>query len=59
MNRANCEYIYAEPKEDFKNKYIYDRWTTTLIFAFLISVCNLGLALFGFLIFFQKGDETK
>ena len=58
-NRANCEYIYAVPKEDFKNKYIYDRWTTTLIFAFLISVCNLGLALFGFLIFFQKGDETK
>ena len=56
---ASCEYIYAQPTYDFKNKYIYDRWTTTLIFAFLISVCNLGLALFGLLIFFQKGEETK
>ena len=56
---SSCEYIYEEPTEDFKNKYIYDRWTTTLIFAFLISVCNLGLALFGLLIFFQKGEETK
>ena len=58
-NKAGCEYIYARPKYDFKNKYKYDRWTTTLIFAFLISVCNLGLALFGLLIFFQKGEETK
>lgn len=53
---SNCEYIYDIPVKDFRNKYIYDRWTTTLIFAFLISVCNLGLALFGLLIFFQKGE---
>ena len=58
-NNLGCEYLYDRPKTDFKNKYIYDRWTTTLIFAFLISICNLGLALFGLLIFLQKGEETN
>ena len=55
---TDCEYIYDRPAEDFKNKYLYDTWTTSLIFAFLISVCNLGLAIFGLLIFIEKGESA-
>ena len=54
----NCEYYYAEPKEDNENKYIYDKWTNTLVFSFLISICNIGLIVFGILLFIG-GEESK
>ena len=54
----NCEYQYARPKEDNENKYIYDKWTNTLVFSFLISICNIGLIVFGILLFIG-GEESK
>ena len=47
----NCDYLYKKPAEDYGNKYIYDRWVTTIIFACFIIACDLGLAIFGFLLF--------
>ena len=37
------------------NKYIFDRWLTSIIFSSFIFVCDLGLALFGFLLFKDSG----
>ena len=54
----NCEYIWIDidlPK-DSKNKYLFDRWLTSIIFSSLIFACDLGLALFGFLLF--KGSSS-
>ena len=54
----DCDYLFDKPKEDFKNKYLYDKWTTTLIFAFFISLCDLALSLFGFLLFKQSDNSS-
>ena len=35
----------------FKNKYLYDNWVTNIIFGCFIIACNIGLAIFGFLVF--------
>ena len=53
-----CEYQYARPKQDNRYKYIYDKWTNTLVFSFLISICNIGLIVFGILLFIG-GEESK
>ena len=51
----NCLYIYASAPSNSSNKYLYDKWVNTLIFSFVISVSNIGLIVFGFLLF--KGGE--
>jgi len=54
-----CDYIYYFPYEDSKNKYLYDRWLTTLILGVIIVICNIGLLIFGFLLFKSvKGDSS-
>jgi hypothetical protein len=58
-NPSTCQYIFEEPNEHFKNKYLYDKWTTTLIFAFLISMCDIALGLFGFLLFKQSDNSSS
>jgi len=55
---SSCDYVYAEPKDNNKNKYIYDKWTNTLVFSFIISICNIGLIVFGILLF-KGGEESK
>ena len=54
----NCEYIWDkdELKINSYNKYVFDRWLTSIIFSSLIFACDLGLALFGFLLF--KGSSS-
>ena len=54
----NCEYVWNrdEIKEKSDNKYLFDRWLTSIIFSSLIFACDLGLALFGFLLF--KGSSS-
>jgi hypothetical protein len=47
----NCVKIYVKLSDDVVNKYIYDRWVTTLIFACFIIACDIGLAIFGFFLF--------
>ena len=55
----NCNYIYFSPYPDYSNKYLYDRWLTTLILGVIIVICNIGLLIFGFLLFKSvKGDSS-
>ena len=54
---ANCKYLYlSSPPNSFKNKYVFDRWVSTIIFSCFILVCCIGLAIFGFLLF--KSDSS-
>ena len=57
-NNKNCEYawITSDFKDNNNNKYLFDKWLTSIIFSSLIFVCDLGLALFGFLLFKQSGN---
>lgn len=50
-----CNYVWGSNHDkDMKNKYIYDRWITTLILSVFISLLNLGVILFGFFLFTQS-----
>ena len=52
----NCDNLYVSLSSSFENRYLYDRWVTTIIFACFIIVCDIGLAIFGFLLF--KSDTS-
>ena len=53
---GTCDYLYANPEDDYVYKYLFDRWITTIIFSCLIIVCDIGLAIFGFLLFKSDGS---
>ena len=55
---TTCKYFFYTPYEGVENKYIYDRWLTSLILAVIIFICDLALAIFGLLLFLQKGEQT-
>jgi hypothetical protein len=62
-NGKTCEYVWQGAQNDsVENKFLYDRWLTTIIFSALICVLGIGLGLFGFLVFNQEpgqiGSET-
>ena len=48
-----CQKLYykASTYDETINKYIFDNWLTNIIFTCLIIACEIGLALFGFLLF--------
>jgi hypothetical protein len=54
-----CDYLFVKHNDDFKNKYLYDKWTTTLIFCFIISICDLVLGIFGFFLFKQSDNSSS
>lgn len=56
---ANCPklYIYNTDIDDkISNKDISDRFLTALILSLIVCLANIGLALFGFLLFRTPGD---
>ena len=57
---GNCEYIwdknYLSEYDDYKYKYTYDKWITTIILSSFIFLCAIGVAVFGLLLFLNKGD---
>ena len=53
-----CKYLYYTPTKSVENRYIYDRWLTSLILAVIIVAINLGLSIFGFLLF-KSGEEPS
>ena len=63
--RTGCDYLWdssgmnIDSEHDIKNKYIYDRWITTIILSVFIIVCNIGLILFGFLLFKNLGESSS
>ena len=53
-----CNNLYTFQKcSSISNKYKYDKWVTSIIFSVLVIACNIGLALFGFLIFKDNGSS--
>ena len=57
MNHNNCPTLYLDRvSSTFQNKYVYDRWVTTIIFCCFIAACCIGLAIFGFLLFKSDGS---
>lgn len=54
-----CENIYLEPKKEYTNKDLSDRWLTTIILSAIIILCTICIALFGFLIFKENGGEAQ
>ena len=52
-----CDDLYLVlSNTEVENKYLYDRWVTTIIFACFIFVCDIGLAIFGFFLFKSDGS---
>jgi len=49
-----CNFLYFLQQIDSSNKYMHDRWITSIIFSVFIIATDLGLILFGLLIF-KKG----
>ena len=56
-NTKNCKYLYVSYSiHDNTNKDISDRFLTTLILSLFVCLANIGLALFGFLLFRTPGE---
>ena len=55
----NCDYIFRKPIDEVKNKYLYDRWMTTLVLSCFIFIFNLVLSFFGFLLFREKVEINE
>jgi len=53
---ATCTKLYAEKIDEIENKDKFDRFLTTLILSLIVCLANIGLALFGFLLFRTPGD---
>ncbi len=54
---VECKSLYYDSNgslDNFGNKYLYDKWVTTIIFGCFIIALNIGLAVFGFLLFKQS-----
>ena len=50
-------YFYYIPTDNSR-KVLYDRWLTTIIFSCFILLLDIGLAIFGFLLFRESGDSS-
>ena len=55
---TKCDYLYYTPEKGVENKFIYDRWLTALILSIVIVICNIGLIIFGFLLF-KSSEEAS
>ena len=53
---ATCTKLYAAKIDKIENKDKFDRFLTTLILSLIVCLANIGLALFGFLLFRTPGD---
>ena len=53
---ANCKFLYVPANDEVTNKDKFDRFLTALILSLIVCLANIGLALFGFLLFRTPGD---
>ena len=56
-----CEYIWTNDviNNSEENKFLYDRWVTSIFFSALICVCGIGLCILGFLLFKIEAKEER
>ena len=56
---GDCKKLYKFPDEnDYYYKNVYDRWLTSIIFSCFILLLNIGVAIFGFLLFNSSGKTN-
>ena len=57
----DCDYIWTTPVlyQDINNKFLYDRWLTTIILSVILSVLAIGMSIFGFLLFKNSSDSSS
>ena len=60
---GDCKYLYAVSIDisapiDNGNKILFDKWLTTLIFCCFIFLFDIGLAIFGFLLFRETNGSS-
>ena len=55
-NQKACPYLYSYEQSGVTNQDVYDRFLTALILSLVVCLANIGLALFGFLLFRTPGD---
>ena len=56
--KGKCDYLYYfDSGADNSKRNIYDRWVTTIVLGCFIFVLDIGLAIFGFLIFKDGGSS--
>ena len=57
--KGECDYLYYfDNNADNEKRNIYDRWVTSIVFGCFIFVLDIGLAIFGFLIFKDGGSSS-
>ena len=56
LSAFSCDKYYIQYIDTFENKYLFDKWITSIIFSCLIIVSDIGLAIFGFLLFKSDGS---
>jgi hypothetical protein len=54
--KATCEKLYLPEIDEVENKDYSDRFLTALILSLFVCLANIGLALFGFLLFRTPND---
>ena len=57
----NCNKLYFsgnDAEDEISHKYQYDNWVTSIIFGCFIIAINIGLAIFGFLLFSQTDGSS-
>ena len=52
----DCKYLYVDLTDEIINKDISDRFLTTLLLSLFVCLANIGLAIFGFLLFRTPGE---
>jgi len=63
-NSMVCQYLWensgSEIKyKDSKNKYLYDRWLTTIILGVFIALFDIVLSLFGIFLLMNESSDLK
>ncbi len=55
--KGECDKLYYYEGSDFEKQNIYDRWVTTIVLGCFIFVLDIGLAIFGLLLFLDSSGS--
>ena len=59
VTSKQCDKLYFDNNiDEISNKYKYDKWVTSIIFGCFIIALNIGLAIFGFLLFSDSSNGS-
>lgn len=53
---SSCDYEYASPYDNYKNRYLYNRWCLCLVLSVFVVILNAAISIFGFLLFKRKDN---